>query len=167
MGFQNTFALTNGTQFANTLFTEFALEWKFYHNTSAPRNPRSNGQAEAAVKINKRLLDHAECSAQDQYMALLAYWNTPINVHLCSAADFYTSGNYTPQYHSIYETQTHVPQLIVTFLMDAPSRVLHIRIAKAAERSTTLLDRLLLSSVMPGSCDSLPLSSIIPAMAHT
>ena len=40
----------NGPQFANALFDEFASDWKFDHNASAPRNPRSNNQAEAALK---------------------------------------------------------------------------------------------------------------------
>ena len=40
----------NGPQFANALFTEFATDWKFDHNTSSPRNPRSNGQPEATMK---------------------------------------------------------------------------------------------------------------------
>ena len=54
-----------GPQFANALFTEFATDWKFDHNTSLPRNPRSNGQAEAAMKTVKGLLIHAKCSGQD------------------------------------------------------------------------------------------------------
>ena len=33
----------NGSQFPNALFTEFATDWKFDHNTSSPRNPRING----------------------------------------------------------------------------------------------------------------------------
>ena len=55
----------NCPQFANELFTEFATGWKFDHNTISPRNPRSNGQAEAAVKTVKGLLTHAKCSGQD------------------------------------------------------------------------------------------------------
>ena len=51
-------------QFANTLFTEFATGWKFNHNASSLRNPRSNGQAEAAIKTVKGLLTHAKCSSQ-------------------------------------------------------------------------------------------------------
>ena len=46
----------NGPQFASTLFAEFATDWNFDHCTSAPTNPHSNGQAEAAVKIVKGLL---------------------------------------------------------------------------------------------------------------
>ena len=39
----------NGPQFASTLFAEFAADWNFNHCTSAPTNPHSNGQAEAAM----------------------------------------------------------------------------------------------------------------------
>ena len=49
----------SGAQFANALFTKFATDWKFDHNTSSHRNPRSNVQAEAAVKTVKGLLTHA------------------------------------------------------------------------------------------------------------
>ena len=77
----------NGPQFANALFTKFATDWKFDHNTSSPRNPRSNGQAEAAIKTVKGLLTHAKCSGQDPYLALLAYHSTPIDAHLHSPAE--------------------------------------------------------------------------------
>ena len=33
----------NGPQFASALFTKFVTDWQFDHNTSSPRNPRSNG----------------------------------------------------------------------------------------------------------------------------
>ena len=49
----------NGPQFVNALFTEFATDWKFDHNTSLPRNPRSNGQAEVAIKTIEVLFTHA------------------------------------------------------------------------------------------------------------
>ena len=73
--------------FANALFTEFATEWRFDHNTSSPRNPRSNGQAEAAMKTVKGFLTCAKCSGQGPYLALLAYHSTPIDVHLHSSAE--------------------------------------------------------------------------------
>ena len=38
-------------QFASAPFAEFATDWNFDHCTSAPTNPCSNGQVEAAVKI--------------------------------------------------------------------------------------------------------------------
>ena len=77
----------NGSQFVNTLFTKFATDWKFNHNTSSPRNPRSNGQAEAAMKTVKVFLTCAKCSGQDPYLPLLAYCSTPINAHLHSSAE--------------------------------------------------------------------------------
>ena len=77
----------NGPQFANALFIEFATDWKFDHNTSSPRNPRSNGQAEAAMKTVKGLLTHAKCSGQDPHLALLAYCSMLIYAHLQSPAE--------------------------------------------------------------------------------
>ena len=79
----------NGPQFASH---QFAKEWNFDHTTSSPRNPRSNGQAEAAVKVTKSLLTHAKYSGQDPYLALLTYRSTPINVHLCSPAEMLYQG---------------------------------------------------------------------------
>ena len=81
------FHTDNGPQFARALITKFATDWKFDYNTSLPRNPRSNGQAEAAVKTVKGLLTHAKCSGQDPYLALLASCSMPINAHLHSPAE--------------------------------------------------------------------------------
>ena len=81
------FHTDNGPQFASALFTKFAADWKFDHNTSLPRNPRSSGQAEAAVKTAKGLLTHAKFSGQGLYLALLAYCNTPIDTHLLTPAE--------------------------------------------------------------------------------
>ena len=86
-GIPETLRSDNGPQFANHMFAEFAKEWNFDHNTSSPRNPRSNGQAEAAVKIVKGLLSKAKYSGQDPHLALLAYRSTPIDAHLRSPAE--------------------------------------------------------------------------------
>ena len=77
----------NGPQFVNALFTEFATDWKFDHNTSSPRNCRNSGQAEATIKAVKGLPTHAKCSGQGQYIALLAYCSMPVDAHLCSPAE--------------------------------------------------------------------------------
>ena len=77
----------NGPQFASHLFAEFTKDWNIKHSTSSPRNPRSNGQAESAVKIVKGLLTRAKCSGQDPYLALLAYRSTPVDSHLRSSAE--------------------------------------------------------------------------------
>ena len=86
-GIPETIRSDNGPQFASHQFTKFTKEWNFDHTTSSPRNPRSNGQAEAAVKITKGLLTHAKFSGQDPYLALLAYKSTPIDAHLHSPAE--------------------------------------------------------------------------------
>ena len=77
----------NRPQFASHLFVEFTKDWNIKHSTSSPRNPRSNGQAESAVKIVKGLLPRAKCSGQDPYLALLAYRSTPVDSHLRSPAE--------------------------------------------------------------------------------
>ena len=76
----------NGPQFASHLFAEFTKEWNIKHSTSSPRNPRSNGQTDFAVKIVKGLLTCAKCSGQDPYLALLAYRSMPVDSHLQSPA---------------------------------------------------------------------------------
>ena len=86
-GIPETIRSDNGPQFASHQFAEFAKEWNFDHTTSSSRNPRSNGQAEAAFKVTKGLLIQAKYSGQDPYLALLAYRSTPINAHLCSPAE--------------------------------------------------------------------------------
>ena len=86
-GILETIQSDNGPQFASHQFAQFAKEWNFDHTTSSPRNPRSNGQAKAAVKVVKGLLTHAKYSGQDPYLALLAYRSTPINAHLRSLAE--------------------------------------------------------------------------------
>ena len=77
----------NDLQFSNALFTKFATDWKFDDNTSSPRNPRGNGQAEAAKKTVKGRLTCAKYSGQGPYLALLAYHSMPIDAHLCSPAE--------------------------------------------------------------------------------
>ena len=77
----------NGPQFASHVFAEFTKDWNIKHSTSSPQNPRSNEQAESAVKIVKGLLTCAKCSGQDPYLTLLAYRSTPVDSHLWSPAE--------------------------------------------------------------------------------
>ena len=86
----------NCLQIAHALFVEFFTDWKFDHNTSAPRNPGGNGQAEAAVNIVKGLLTHAKCSVQIPYLALLTYCSTPLGAHFCSPAELLYQWAYCP-----------------------------------------------------------------------
>jgi transposase InsO family protein len=55
-------------------FKEFLSNWCIKQITSSPLYPQSNGQAESAVKIMKRLFSQAE----DPYVAHLAHRNTPL-----------------------------------------------------------------------------------------
>ena len=55
-------------------FSDFAAEYGFCHVNSSPKFPQSNGEAECAVQRVKNLLK----KAVDPYLALLAYWSTPL-----------------------------------------------------------------------------------------
>ena len=61
--------IDNGPQFSATEFADFAREYDFSHVTSSPRYPRSNGEAERAVRTGKSLLAKGE----DPHKALMAY----------------------------------------------------------------------------------------------
>ena len=52
-GIPETIRSDSGPQFASHQFAKFTKEWNLDHIISSPRNPRSNGQAEAVVKIKK------------------------------------------------------------------------------------------------------------------
>ena len=69
-----------GPQFISESFKRFAKEWGFQHTMSSPYHSQSNGKAESAVKIAKSILTKAD----DPYMALLEWRNTPSVVVNCS-----------------------------------------------------------------------------------
>eukprot|EP00731_Ephydatia_muelleri_P018174 Em0011g214a len=54
-------------------FQAFAKSWDFQHTVSSPYHSQSNGKAEAAVKIAKRIFKRSS----DPYLALLEWRNTP------------------------------------------------------------------------------------------
>ena len=64
----------NGPQFRSQEYATFVKTWGFTHITSSPYHSRSNGKAEAAVKIAKSLL-HKDDS--DLFLAILNWRNTP------------------------------------------------------------------------------------------
>ena len=65
----------NGPQFVSWEFKVFAQEYGFTHVTSPPRYPRSNGEAQKAVRTIKNLLK----KVADPYDALLLHRATPLN----------------------------------------------------------------------------------------
>ena len=72
----------NGTQFASREFALFCKDYQIDHYTSSPAFPQSNGAAERAVQIVKRLW--RKCT--DKHLALLDYRTTPLeNCHLSPA----------------------------------------------------------------------------------
>lgn len=67
----------NGPPFSSKEFSNFAAEYQFEHVTSSPTYPQSNGKAENAVKIAKRLIKKTIKSKGDFYLNLLDWRNTP------------------------------------------------------------------------------------------
>ena len=45
-----------GPQFTSKQFQSFSQQWRFYHQTSTPHYPQSNGKAKVAVKLMKRII---------------------------------------------------------------------------------------------------------------
>lgn len=72
-GIPDTVISDNGPQFASTAFENFAEVYGFRHITSSPRYPQSNGEVERMVRTIKDMFK----KANDPYLALLAYRNTP------------------------------------------------------------------------------------------
>lgn len=72
----------NGTQFTSFQFRDFAKKYSFRQTFSSPHYPQSNGEAESAVKIAKRILRQ-----EDVFAALMAYRATPIEATGLSPAE--------------------------------------------------------------------------------
>ena len=67
----------NGPQFSSGEFSAFSKNYGFIHQTSSPKYPQANGQAEKAVGIIKQLLSRASERGEDPYLAILAYRKAP------------------------------------------------------------------------------------------
>lgn len=72
-GIPKTVVSDNGPQFASGSFQDFARTYGFKHVTTSPRYPQANAEVEHKVRTLKLLLKKAE----DPYLALLNYRNTP------------------------------------------------------------------------------------------
>ena len=80
-GIPQTVVSDNAAQFSSQEFADFANAWNFTATNPSPRFPQSNGQAEAAVKIAKFILNQ-----EDLALALLVYRSTPLpNIGLSPA----------------------------------------------------------------------------------
>ena len=166
-GIPETIRSDNGPQFASHQFAEFTKEWNFGHTTSSPRNPRSNGQAEAAIKVATGLITCAKYSEQDLYLALLTYRSTPIDAHLHSLTEML--------YQRVIRTTVPQrirhkdPKLQLTEItsMTVPPRVLHTMTFTASPSPHYMLDKLSLYSMMPRLSGFQPQSSAKLDMAYT
>ena len=65
--------------FSSKLLKQFAKAWNFSVVTSSPRFPQSNGFAKRNVQTIKSLLKQAKEAGNDEYLALLEFWNTRIS----------------------------------------------------------------------------------------
>jgi hypothetical protein len=69
--------VSDNSPFGAAEFAAFAERWEFKHTTSSPRYAQSNGRAENAVKVAKRIMTKATESGSDPLLALLDWRNTP------------------------------------------------------------------------------------------
>jgi hypothetical protein len=76
-GIPETLISDNGPNLVSKEFEDFAESWDFEHKTTSPYHSKSNGKAESAVKITKRLIKKAKKSKTDLLLALLEWRNTP------------------------------------------------------------------------------------------
>ena len=58
-------------------FEQFAKEWEFECSPSDPHHSQSNGKAESAMKIAKKLTKKTEQEGRDLWKAILDWRNTP------------------------------------------------------------------------------------------
>ena len=76
-GIPNVLVTDNGPQFSSSEFTTFSSTWEFKHVTSSPTHAKSNGKAESAVKVVKKMFKKAHRDSKDPWLALLDQRNTP------------------------------------------------------------------------------------------
>ena len=76
-GIPDTIVSDNGPQFGSGHFAAFCKKWDIEHVTSSPTYAQSNGKAESAVKIIKRMFQKCKDTGESEFIALLDYRNTP------------------------------------------------------------------------------------------
>lgn len=70
--------IADNMPFGSREFTNFAKAWDINVTTSSPLYPQSNGLAERAVGIAKKLMQKSEASGIPLELALLEHHNTPV-----------------------------------------------------------------------------------------
>ena len=75
-GVPDTMVIDHGPQFRSHEYEKFAQQWEVVHTTSSPYHSQSNGKAESAVKIAKKLMSKAVKDHRD-YLTVLDWRNTP------------------------------------------------------------------------------------------
>ena len=78
-GIPEIFVSDNAAQFSSQEFEDFAREWDFKHVTPSPEYPQSNGLAEKAVQIAKKIMTKAKEDRRNPLLALLEYRCTPVD----------------------------------------------------------------------------------------
>ena len=78
-GIPEIFVSDNAAQFSSQEFEDFAREWDFEHVTPSPEYPQSNGLAEKAVQIAKKIMTKAKEDRRNPLLALLEYRCTPVD----------------------------------------------------------------------------------------
>lgn len=76
-GIPDTLVSDNRPPFNGQEFAEFSRAYEFNHVTSSPNYAQSNGKAENAVKVIKRLINNSVADQKDPNVALLDLRNTP------------------------------------------------------------------------------------------
>ena len=76
-GIPDVLVIDNGPVFSSSEFTNFSSAWEFKHVTSSPTHAKSNGKAESAVKVVRKIFKKAHRDNKDPWLALLDQRNTP------------------------------------------------------------------------------------------
>jgi len=113
----------NGPQFRSQEYETFAATWEFTHATSSPHHSQSNGKAESAVKIAKKLIAKAEDDNRDLQLSILDWRNTP------------TGGLQTSPVQKLHSRRTRtllptVESLLLPAIVDSESVVEDIRLKR-------------------------------------
>ena len=75
----------NGPEYSSREFGHFSSAWDFFHDSSSPEYPQSNGLVEREIQTVKKVMLKAEENGEDPYLGLLNLNATPLNSGLSPA----------------------------------------------------------------------------------